>query len=345
MEQETETQRGIQLAKEGKMEEARAIFKDILNDMPDDAVLWCNYGTTYLHEENYMAALPYFEQATELDPTFHGPYLSAGICLTALGLHEDALRLYDRALQVIPNHLEIWYNKAYTLMEMGRVPEAIAGFDYVLRYRPVDAGAYLNRRELLKSCTFMGECVVYSCEEGQMNRETAYLYSYDGMSFLTPVMDEVDEQDLEEYDPDLVENYEQPFDEEVFEVIKSGNPRFITRNIVYFTPEGVMAHGKLQHSPEFPAYVDKVRPDGREIICPNNIWREVICRSGRRYLLCLSIDYVYVHDPYTLQSFDVFKEGYEWRDPEYDDGWDEGDREDCQRAWDWLQRKFQGFNL
>ena len=87
------------VTEEGKMEEARAVFRDAIDDMPSDAALWCNYRATYFHEENYLAALPYFQKAIELSPSFNGPYLSAGMCLTGLGLHEDALRLYDQAIR------------------------------------------------------------------------------------------------------------------------------------------------------------------------------------------------------------------------------------------------------
>ena len=55
MEQETQTQRGIRLAREGKMEEARAVFRDVIDELPDDASVWCTYGATYLHEEDYVA--------------------------------------------------------------------------------------------------------------------------------------------------------------------------------------------------------------------------------------------------------------------------------------------------
>ncbi|HOW05831.1 tetratricopeptide repeat protein [Methanospirillum hungatei] len=341
MEQETQIQRGIRLAREGKMEEARAVFRDVIDDVPDDASVWCNYATTYLNEEDYVAALPYFEKAIELDPAFHGPYLSAGICLTALGFHEDALRLYDRALQVIPDNHEIWYNKAYTLMELGRVPEAIAGFDHVLKLHPLDAGAYINRRELLKSCTFKGQCVVYTCEEGQMNRVTAYVYSHEGLCFMTFVVDEVDDEDLVEYDPDEVEMYDGPDDDGEVEGIEKDDPRYETRSLVYFTPDGVMAHGQLEHSPEFPAYAENYEVGGYEVLCPDNIWCEVLCRSGHRYLLCQSIDFVYAHDPDTLEVLDVFRFGVKWDDPAYEDGWDDGDREDCQRAWRWLEGRLR----
>jgi tetratricopeptide (TPR) repeat protein len=243
MEPETRTQQAIRLAREGKMDEARAVFREIIETMPDNASVWCNYATTYLHEEDYAGALPYFEKAIELDPAFHGPYLSAGICLSALGLHEDALRLYDKALRIIPDNYEIWYNKAYTLMELGRIPEAVAGYDHVLRLHSLDAGAYINRRELLKSCSFKGQCVVYTCEDGQINREMACVYSYEGTCFMTFVMDEVDEKDLVEYDPDEIESYDQPADDKNGTCIQKEDSRYQTRMLVYCTPDWCIGAG------------------------------------------------------------------------------------------------------
>lgn len=224
-------------------------------------------------------------------------------------------------------------------MEMGRIPEAIAGYDYVLRIHPLDAGSFINRRESLKSCTYKGQCTFYSFEEGQMIPQIGYIYTYEGTCFITLAMDDVNEQDLEEYDSDEVGKYDGPDsgDDGEFEVIKKDDPRYVTMELVYFTPDGMMAHGQLEHSPEFPAYAENYLVDGYEILCPENIWCEVICRSGRRYLLCQSIDFVYAHDPYTLEVLDVFKEGWQWSDPEYEDGWDEGDREDCQRVWRWVE--------
>jgi len=48
--------------------------------------------------------------------------------------------------------------------------------------------------------------------------------------------------------------------------------------------------------------------DGYESLCPENIWFEVICRCGRRYLLCHSAGFVYAYDPETLDVLEVFKE-------------------------------------
>ncbi|NLV28472.1 MAG: tetratricopeptide repeat protein [Methanomicrobiales archaeon] len=115
MKEETLTERGIQLAKKGKMDEARKVFQLVIDETPDDAAAWCNYATTYFHEEKHAKALPYFKKAIDLDPAFHGPYLSAGSCLTTMGLDMDAIRLYDQALKIIPDDYEIWYNPNYAI--------------------------------------------------------------------------------------------------------------------------------------------------------------------------------------------------------------------------------------
>ena len=149
---------------------------------------------------------------------------------------------------------------------------------------------------------------------GQMIPQIGYIYTFEGTCFITIAMDEVNEQNLEEYDPDLVEKYDglDSDDDDEVEVIKKEDPRYRTRTLVYFTPEGVMAHGQLEHSPEFPTYAENFVVDGYEILCPVNIWCEVICRSGRRYLLCQSNDFVYADDPDTLDVLDVFQEGWKF---------------------------------
>ena len=61
-------------------------------------------------------------------------------------------------------------------MEMGRIPEAIAGYDYVLRIHPLNAGLFINRRELLKSCTFKGQCTLYSYRGTDDSTDRGYLH-------------------------------------------------------------------------------------------------------------------------------------------------------------------------
>ena len=59
--------------------------------------------------------------------------------------------------------------------------------------------------------------------------QIGYIYTYEGTCFITLAMDDVNEQDLEEYNPDLVESYDRPEDDGEFEVIKKGDPRYENR--------------------------------------------------------------------------------------------------------------------
>jgi len=67
----------------------------------------------------------------------------------------------------MPDCADLWHNIAQTLMEQGRIPEAVATGDHVLKLWPLDAGVFMSRRELLKDCIYKGECSAYSFEEGQ----------------------------------------------------------------------------------------------------------------------------------------------------------------------------------
>ena len=142
------------------------------------------------------------------------------MCLTGLGFHEDAIRLYDQALKIMPDDHEIWFNKGFTLMEINRIPESIATYDHVLELRPLDAGAFLNRRELLKACSYKGQCTLYSYRWAD-GLGIGYIYTWKGTCFITLAVDDVDENDLEDYDPDEVGKYDRPErdDDGEFEVI------------------------------------------------------------------------------------------------------------------------------
>lgn len=60
IQEETVTERGIQLAKDGKRDEAREIFRKAIDEIPFDAALWCKYATIFLNEEKYGEAFPEF---------------------------------------------------------------------------------------------------------------------------------------------------------------------------------------------------------------------------------------------------------------------------------------------
>lgn len=70
----------------------------------------------------------------------------------ALGDQEqrlEAIAEYDLAIELFPPFFEAIDNRAFTLMELGRIEEALAGFEASLRVNPDGHAAFFSRGECL----------------------------------------------------------------------------------------------------------------------------------------------------------------------------------------------------
>jgi tetratricopeptide (TPR) repeat protein len=318
--------KGISLAQNGEIEQARLCFQGAIDCDPDSAPAWNNLGNTYYHNEEWEEALPLFLRSIELDPSFEGPYLSAGVCLSNLGYSERSLELYAVALSIIPDSYSIWYNKAHTLVDLNKIPEAIAVFDHLLTLKPREAATLINRESLLEKCSFVGSCVFNKIEENEVVPSHGAIYSWNGLNFITPLVDQTEEEFLEKYNPDEVllyqnpENSEDDFPDDGYEEEEEEdeNPRFKNRWIASSLDNGLFSVTSHDHSLENPGWAEEpdysnpiIHPYSQE---PTYLEDDVsldeeafgiISRNGNRYLIDWDEENVVVINPDTLQFWFV----------------------------------------
>lgn len=67
-------------------------------------------GLAQLSLDDYAKALPYFERATEIDPSYPEAWYQAGYCYGILGRHSDALRASKQASKLRPDWAETYVN-------------------------------------------------------------------------------------------------------------------------------------------------------------------------------------------------------------------------------------------
>jgi len=67
-----------------------------------------------------------------VNPLFEVAWNNKGNALARLGKFEDALRCYDRALEIDPGYRGAWVNKGFVLTKLGRFDEAASCADRVL---------------------------------------------------------------------------------------------------------------------------------------------------------------------------------------------------------------------
>ncbi len=95
--------RGLQLYKEQRYEQAQAQFTEALKLRPDFALAANNLGFVYFKTERYPEAARWFENALALDPSRAVAYLNLGDAYAKAGVADKAHKAYRTYLELLPN--------------------------------------------------------------------------------------------------------------------------------------------------------------------------------------------------------------------------------------------------
>jgi len=129
LEAERVYQRGLDLMKEERWQDAVAVFQHILT-LYESPEVYYNLGYINTVLERYEEAIAYFRRATEIDQTFAQAYQRMGECYLALGKTEEARKLMDLAAKVYLSKEKYDENRGEILREVMRVnPKTINIFN------------------------------------------------------------------------------------------------------------------------------------------------------------------------------------------------------------------------
>jgi tetratricopeptide (TPR) repeat protein len=129
-------------------------MEPVKNDDESDPAYWIQKGElTWAASDGQineaLNALKYFDKAIEIDPLNYLAWANKGLILKSLDRLDDALLCYNRALSINPNYVTVWYNKGVLLGSIGNFSEAIKAFDKVLEFNPNHEFALRDREILL----------------------------------------------------------------------------------------------------------------------------------------------------------------------------------------------------
>lgn len=109
-----------------------------------DAVAWLARGVA-LEPLDREAAEQAYREAVRIDPSMIEPYLNLGALLCEAGRCDEAVTLYDAALQRgLTEDPQLRFNHAIALEDQGRLEEALRAYEQVLRLAPDLADAHYN---------------------------------------------------------------------------------------------------------------------------------------------------------------------------------------------------------
>ena len=121
-----------------KKEEIRYFFN---SGSGKSIVAWYNRGLSLSNLGKYEEAIKSYDKVLEIDPDSLYVCNSKGSALNYLGKYEEAVKSYDRALEIDPNIIVAWYNRGLSLSNLGKYEEAIKSYDKVLEIDPCNTNA------------------------------------------------------------------------------------------------------------------------------------------------------------------------------------------------------------
>jgi tetratricopeptide (TPR) repeat protein len=106
------------------------------------AQLFYDKGLKELWQENWSAALTYFQKATEKNRDNADAWFGVGCCYGRLGRYQDEIEAYKQAIRIKPDYAEAHHNLGLAYGKLGRYQEAIEAYKQAIRIKPDLADAH-----------------------------------------------------------------------------------------------------------------------------------------------------------------------------------------------------------
>ena len=90
-------------------------------------------------------AIRAYDKAIELNPDSTEAYNNKGNALRDLGKNVEAIRVYDKAIELNPDNVAAYNGKGNALCDLGRKEEGIRAFDKSIELKPDNAIVYYNK--------------------------------------------------------------------------------------------------------------------------------------------------------------------------------------------------------
>jgi tetratricopeptide (TPR) repeat protein len=102
-------------------------------------------GEALESQGNYEQAIKVFDKAIENNSQNSEAWYNKGFCYMQLGNYAEAIKAFDKAVEIDLQYFNAWYNKGYSLECLGNYKEAVKAFDKAIEINSQDSDTWYNR--------------------------------------------------------------------------------------------------------------------------------------------------------------------------------------------------------
>jgi tetratricopeptide (TPR) repeat protein len=141
---------GVVALQKRNYEQARELIGKAIELNPNDPTYHYHLGITFLHLNRFDPAVAHFDKAIALKRDYKEAYLNRGIALFKRDEPAAAIKSYDKAVALKRDYAEAYCNRGAALAALERYDAAVANYDRAIALKPDYAEAYFNRGNLQK---------------------------------------------------------------------------------------------------------------------------------------------------------------------------------------------------
>lgn len=163
---------------EARVAESRA------KDMGVTANDWRRYGYWLDVASKYEDALRAYDKAVELAPDAAGIWNDRGVCLGHLDRQDEELKCYQRATEIDPNYVLGWRNRALTLRRLNCYEEALSAADMALKLDPKHSYSWDLKGRVLCKLSRLDEAIATFEKAIELSPDNAESYVSKGFALM-----------------------------------------------------------------------------------------------------------------------------------------------------------------
>jgi len=137
-------QHAVELHNAGKVDEAEAAYKAILEKQPNVAEVYQNLGQLYLAKKDYPSAETAFLKGLEIRPDSSDIATLLARTYQESGQPDKAMALLEKAAGANPQDAKAQFNRGIFLLNANKSEEAIAAFEAAIKADPNLSEAYFR---------------------------------------------------------------------------------------------------------------------------------------------------------------------------------------------------------
>jgi predicted O-linked N-acetylglucosamine transferase (SPINDLY family) len=151
-------ERGFSLHARGEWAAAEAAYREVLRDSAGDFEVRHALGVLCLHTGRYGDAL---DLLTQVPQAWQPAAVISDVGAALLGLQrcEEAIRCFDRAIELQATDSAAYLNRGHALLGVGRPHDALRSFEDAIRVTPDFFEAHMSRADLLQRLSRPAEAI------------------------------------------------------------------------------------------------------------------------------------------------------------------------------------------